>query len=57
MRRQGLDDTAVVEAARLYEGSWSLTRIGNRLGVDPKTVWSNLRNLGVRMRDNHGRDR
>jgi DNA-binding transcriptional ArsR family regulator len=37
MRRQGLDDTAVVEAARLYEGGWSLTRIGNRLGVDPKT--------------------
>ena len=57
MRRQGLTDSDAARAARLYENGWPLTCIGDQLGVDPKTVWSRLTNLGVRMRDSHGRDR
>ena len=34
LRHQGLDDEGVNEAIRLYEGGWSLARIGDRLGVD-----------------------
>ena len=57
MRHQGLTDSDTIEAARLYENGWPLSRIGDRVGVDPKTVWSRLKNLGIRMRDSHGRDR
>ncbi|GAA3622929.1 hypothetical protein GCM10022223_44900 [Kineosporia mesophila] len=57
MRRKDLDDFDAVEAARLSEDGWLLTLIGDRLGTDPKPVWSRFRNLGVRMRDSHGQDR
>lgn len=57
LRHQGLDDEGVVEAIRLYEGGWSLARIGDRLGVDATTVWTVLKTQGMALRDTHGRER
>ncbi|MEC3979660.1 helix-turn-helix domain-containing protein [Amycolatopsis sp. H20-H5] len=57
MRRRGLSTEQVDEAARLYEGGWSLVRIGERMAVDPTTVLNRLRECGVRTRDVHGRKR
>jgi hypothetical protein len=57
MRRQGLDQGQVDQAAALYSHGWSVARIGGHLGVDGGTVWLALRASGVRMRDTHGRER
>lgn len=57
MRRQGIDASGSLEAARLYSSGWSLARIGERLGVDPKTVSARLKDVGVPIRDSHGRTR
>lgn len=57
MRRQGLTDDQVHDAARLYHQGWSLTRIGNRMGVAADTVRKRLLERGVTMRDTHGRPR
>lgn len=34
LRRQGLTPEQIDQAARLYQGGWSLARVGDRLGVD-----------------------
>ncbi|GAA3638147.1 hypothetical protein GCM10022223_66350 [Kineosporia mesophila] len=57
MRRQGLSDDALHEAARLYEGGSSLVRVADQFDVDPKTIWSGLSRMGLRIRDSHGRAR
>ncbi len=57
MRRRGLTPEQVDEAVRLYKAGWSLTRISERMNVDPTTVLSRLRERGVRTRDPHGRRR
>ncbi len=57
MRRQGLDGDGVAHAVRLYEDGWSVTRIGDRLGVDATTAWTALKAQGIAIRDAHGRER
>jgi DNA invertase Pin-like site-specific DNA recombinase len=57
IRRQGLTEEQIDEAAALYESGLSLAKIGAHLGVDHGTVWHQLKKLGVRMRDTHGRER
>ncbi|GLY31508.1 hypothetical protein [Kineosporia sp. NBRC 101731] len=57
MRRQGLSDGALHEAARLYTSGESLARVADRFGVDSKTIWSGLTRMGLTMRDSHGRVR
>jgi transposase-like protein len=57
MRRQGLSDDVLHEAARLYEAGSSLARVADQFGVDPKTIWSGLSRMGLMTRDSHGRDR
>ncbi len=57
VRRQGLDDEGVAHAVRLYEEGWSCARIGDRLGVDPTTIWTAFKFRGIALRDTHGRDR
>lgn len=57
VRRQGLDAEGVAQAVRLYEGGWSLARIGDRLGVDATTVWTALKAQEIPIRDTHGRER
>lgn len=58
VRSKGLSETQVDEARRLYEQErLSLAAIGARLGVDAGTVHARLRELGVAMRDTHGRER
>lgn len=57
MRRQGLNNDDLFEAARLYEGGSSLARVAEWFGVDPKTISSGLSRMGVRIRDSHGRVR
>ena len=57
MRMQGLSPAQVSEAVGLYEGGWSLARIGEHLHVDANTVRARLLERGVRMRDTQGRER
>jgi len=57
MRRRGLAPHQIDEAVRLYEGGWSLARIGERMGINPTTVLTKLQGRGVRMRDTQGRER
>jgi lambda repressor-like predicted transcriptional regulator len=54
LRRQGLNAEGVALAVGLYEDGWSVARIGHRLGVDPTTAWTAIKNQGTRMRDTHG---
>jgi DNA-binding transcriptional ArsR family regulator len=55
MRRLGLTDSQVMEAAVLYVQGWSLARIGRKLAVDGETVRKALRAQGVPMRSPGGR--
>jgi hypothetical protein len=57
MRRRGLSADQIDDAIHLYNLGWSLARIGQRLGVDPTTVLTKLRQCGIRTRDTHGRPR
>lgn len=57
IRRQGLTNNQITEAAQLYDSGLSLAKIGARFGVDHGTVWRQLKKRGVRMRDTHGRSR
>lgn len=57
LRVKGLSESQVGEARLLYERDrLSLAAIGERLGVDAGTVHARLREVGVAMRDTHGRD-
>ncbi|MBP2322671.1 hypothetical protein JOF56_003056 [Kibdelosporangium banguiense] len=57
MCRRELSPDQTDDAVRLYEASWSLARIGERMRVDPTMVHNRLRERGVRMRDAQGRER
>jgi hypothetical protein len=57
MRRRGLSAEQIDDAIHLYNLGWSLSRIGQRLRVDPTTVLTKLRQRGIPTRDNHGRPR
>lgn len=50
-----MTDTDVADAVRAYEGGQSASRIGSRLGFDPQTVLTALRNSGVQIRPRPGR--
>jgi hypothetical protein len=43
MRRRGLEEWQIDEAAQLYEQGWSLARIAPRYDVHPSTIWLALR--------------
>lgn len=57
IRKQGLTDGQIVKAAQMYADGMSLAKIGAHLGLDHGTVWRQLVKRGVKMRDNHGRER
>lgn len=57
IRRQGLNEDQVVEAADLYRAGRSLLWIGTHLGVSNTTVGKALIKHGIRLRDPHGRER
>ncbi|MDR7169691.1 Mn-dependent DtxR family transcriptional regulator [Nocardia kruczakiae] len=57
MRRRALSVEQVDDAIHLYNLGWSVARVAQRLGVDPTTVLTKLRQRGVRTRDTHGRPR
>jgi DNA-binding CsgD family transcriptional regulator len=54
IRRRGLDQKDVPEAARLYEAGWSSLRLGEKFGVSPDTVLAALRRARVRIRPGKG---
>lgn len=43
LRRAGLEREEIIMARRLYVQGWSLSRLGERFGVDAATVWRALR--------------
>ncbi len=45
------------EARRLYESGLSLAAVGGQLGFEARTIHLHLLELGVMMRDTHGRPR
>jgi hypothetical protein len=57
MRRKGLDQDRIDQAAVLYTQGWPLARSGRKFAVDDGTVWLALQARGVRMRDTQGRER
>jgi len=57
MRRQGLSGEQARLAALLYQDGQSLSRIGERLAVDPTTVRTALLAQGIRTRDPQGNPR
>jgi transcriptional regulator of aromatic amino acid metabolism len=54
IRRQGLSDEQVRDAARLYAQGASLAQIGTRFGVSHTTVAATLRRQGVKLRPRPG---
>lgn len=57
MRRRSLSPDQVQTAVHLYKLGWSLTRIGQHLGVAHTTILIALRQYGIPTRDTHGRPR
>jgi hypothetical protein len=55
MRMAGLTPSQIEEAARLYEGDWSLAQVGMHMEVSSDTVRLRLLERGVRMRPRPGR--
>ncbi len=53
----GLHPDDVPAAADLYRSGWSLARIAKKFGTTDDTVRARLLEVGVRMRDPHGRER
>jgi Helix-turn-helix domain len=54
IRRQGLNDQQVREAAKLYVAGNSLAQIGARFGVSHTTIAAVLRQQGVQLRPRPG---
>lgn len=54
LRPRGLSPEQVVEGERLYRSGLSLARVGERLGVDARTVHRRLLESGVEMRGSSG---
>ncbi|MBF6171303.1 hypothetical protein [Nocardia blacklockiae] len=57
MRRQGLTEQQVADAADFYRAGRSLAWIGDKLGFSPTTVGKALTSSDVMLRDPHGRER
>lgn len=45
------------EAVRLYQSGLSIVKVGDRLGLSARTIFSILDERGVETRDIHGRNR
>jgi AraC-like DNA-binding protein len=56
-RPRGLAPEDVGAAAVLYQRGWSLARIADRFDTSPNTVRSRFKEVGITMRDTHGRER
>jgi hypothetical protein len=54
LRRQGLTNEQVSEAAKLYDAGHSLACIATHLDVSHTTVAATLRRLGIRLRPRPG---
>lgn len=52
----GLHPDDVPAAADLYRSGWSLVRIAEKFGTSGNTVRRRLLEVGIRMRDPHGRE-
>ncbi len=50
LRRQGLTDEQLAEAARLYAEGWSCQRLAERYSCDDETARQRLKAAGVRLR-------
>ncbi|WP_280273806.1 hypothetical protein [Nocardia wallacei] len=57
IRRQGLTEQQVADAADFYRTGSSLAWIGDKLGFSPTTVGKALVAAGLTLRDPHGRER
>ena len=55
LRRQGLNDEQVNEAAALYAAGKSLAWLGARFGVSHTTIAIALRQQGIQLRPRPGR--
>jgi hypothetical protein len=55
MRMANLSPGQIEEAAKLYEGGWSLAQVGMRMEVSSDIVRLRLLERGVRMRAHPGR--
>jgi DNA-directed RNA polymerase specialized sigma24 family protein len=53
-RTTPLAEVGIDELIKLYDGGWSLKRIGERFGVQPTSVYYRLRRAGVTMRPRSG---
>ena len=54
LRRQGLQEGDLPEAARLYEEGWSLARLGEKYECHLTDVHQKLKAFGVKMRPRPG---
>lgn len=54
LRRLGLKDEDVADAARLYQDGWSLARLGAKFGCDHSDVRNKLVAYGVQIRPRPG---
>jgi hypothetical protein len=54
MRRQGLSDSQIKEAMRLYADGWSLERLGQRYDCAHTVVRKALLDNGISMRARRG---
>lgn len=54
IRRQGLAEEEVPEAAELYRGGLTLAEVAEHYGVSVHAVYNKLRAAGVQMRAGHG---
>lgn len=54
IRRQGLPEDRVAEAAELYRSGLTLAEVAWRYGVSVHAVYNKLRTVGVQMRSGHG---
>jgi hypothetical protein len=54
LRRQGLHDENLAEAARLYREGWSLARLGEKYECNAETIRQFLLKHGVAMRPRRG---
>jgi transcriptional regulator of acetoin/glycerol metabolism len=50
LRHAGIAPEQVPVAATLYRQGWSLVKLGELFGVDPSTIWRNLRAAGLTLR-------
>jgi hypothetical protein len=54
LRQRGLMEHEIAEAATLYGAGWSLLQVGQRFGVDARTVADTFRRHGLPVRARKG---